>query len=561
MLMQIRHLVGYDVRAVRIPLLVWALVLATQAALLLIGPAGLGVSLVSLGPSRGAGLGYGVLVVRLALTAILVALVVERDPLVGTTAFWRTRPIPRRRLLASKVVTILLLVVLVPGVVTFAVLVALGVPLPAAARGALSVGLEQAVVATFALAAAALTANLAHFVIAAFAGLTFVMTVLAILPFVATSASWPRDLAMGWASGVFSAIAGAGAVAAVVHQFLTLRTGRSAAVMASLLVVATVTGVLWHPLEAERDARPVSASLLTPDALSVQVNELRWQSSRSVREGVPEERRILWGEIRPDGEPDAILLALDSFDLSLRYAGRSIAEHGYDARRISRVAGAEDRLIRSVRAAIGGGGLTVRPSLRVLTGGTELLAAVPADVAAGVTGGSGVIDATVRFRAFRYVVTARAGLAVGNSLTTAAQHSTIAAIGPVASPRFAPADADRPGVDILLRCTVVGPTPWLGGSLTGFFILHNEARRQAVFLSPWGFGRFTPVVGLVSLRAAVDVWTGLQHLEFDESRWDPGFPVNDDWLRGAELLLVEPEELGVVTRPLRVEGVPAPGGA
>ena len=57
-------------------------------------------------------------------------------------------------------------------------------------------------------------------------------------------------------------------------------------------------------------------------------------------------------------------------------------------------------------------------------------------------------------------------------------------------------------------------TPWIGLPLppTGFFLLRNEARRQAVFLTPWGLSRFTPVLGLLSLNAP-DVWTGSQRLE------------------------------------------------
>ena len=80
-----------------------------------------------------------------------------------------------------------------------------------------------------------------------------------------------------------------------------------------------------------------------------------------------------------------------------------------------------------------------------------------------------------------------------------------------------------------------------------------------MFLTSWGASRFSAVLGLAPRRSSIDVWTGSYHLEFDEARSDAAFTVDDEWLRGAELLLVQPESLGVITRPLRVEGVPAPG--
>jgi len=406
-LKHIGHLVAYDLRALRLPLVVWGLVLAVQAVLLLIGPANMGID-----PrlSRGIAYDYGVLVVRLALTAILVALVVQRDALVGTTVFWRTRPIPRHRLFASKICAAFLLVVLVPWLLMFGVLVGLGVPLAAAARGATSVATEQALVATFALAAAVLTANLAHFVIAAFASLTLVMALGAVLPVLSIRGSY---VTVRWTSEVFTITALVGAVVVVAHQYLTLRTRRSAALMAVALALATVGGAMWRPVRVEATAGPVDPSLLRAETVVVRLEELGWSSHRPIRNRVLEQEWVLAGVLRPSGEPDGILLMPDAVDVSLSYAGGTVVDQRFDISggggQSTTRATSRDQPYRSVWAALGDVDLVLRPNsaeMRSLVG----LATVPDDVARGLAGSNGIIDATVRLRAFRYVVTARTGV-------------------------------------------------------------------------------------------------------------------------------------------------------
>jgi hypothetical protein len=49
--------------------------------------------------------------------------------------------------------------------------------------------------------------------------------------------------------------------------------------------------------------------------------------------------------------------------------------------------------------------------------------------------------------------------------------------------------------------------------------------------------------------------TGSLQLEYDPAQSDASFAVDDEWIRGAELIRMEPEDLGVITRPLRLEGL------
>ena len=89
MLTTIRHLMWHDARALRVPLLVWAGIIALQIGVVAIGP-----SFVGSGPVRAdVNMGQGLIVMRLAMTVILTALLIQRDTAVGTAAFWLTRPI------------------------------------------------------------------------------------------------------------------------------------------------------------------------------------------------------------------------------------------------------------------------------------------------------------------------------------------------------------------------------------------------------------------------------------------------------------------------------------
>ena len=70
------------------------------------------------------------------------------------------------------------------------------------------------------------------------------------------------------------------------------------------------------------------------------------------------------------------------------------------------------------------------------------------------------------------------------------------------------------------------------------------------WVTPWAsFGLVPP---------GSSVGTGIQYLGFDPGQIDPRFGVDDEWLRAAELILVEPVDLGGFTTSLSVGEVPAP---
>src|SRR6266536_3842773 len=94
---------------------------------------------------------------------VVVALIVQADPLVGTDAFWMTRPISPRALLASKAILLSFTMIVAPVAIEAALMLVYKVPLPEIAGIAASGALSWMLWAIAFMAVAALTPNPAKF--------------------------------------------------------------------------------------------------------------------------------------------------------------------------------------------------------------------------------------------------------------------------------------------------------------------------------------------------------------------------------------------------------------
>jgi len=159
----VRHLVWYDLRATRTVSLIWLALVALDLGLVVIGPRGV--------RDDGARVPIDVLLEmgRVLGIAVVTLAVVHRDPLVDVAAFWRTRPIPRVTLWASKWVSVLALVVAAPALIFGVALLAAGLVPADAGRGAMDLAFDHLGVAAVAMALAALTQSLPQAVTAALA--------------------------------------------------------------------------------------------------------------------------------------------------------------------------------------------------------------------------------------------------------------------------------------------------------------------------------------------------------------------------------------------------------
>ena len=157
------HLVRWDMRRFRLVLLLWLLLVSASALLEGAWPA----IAIAMAARNTVGLTGNLLALAEILFGVaLITLVVQEHPLVGTSAFWMTRPIPPRALLAAKLVLLSAAMVFAPVLAEVVLMIAYRVPAGAiaavSAQSAMFWALWLGVVMVF----AALTPNMAKFSLA-----------------------------------------------------------------------------------------------------------------------------------------------------------------------------------------------------------------------------------------------------------------------------------------------------------------------------------------------------------------------------------------------------------
>jgi hypothetical protein len=220
-------------------------------------------------------------------TVVLVPLVVQADPAVGTDAFWMTRPIRPALLATSKLLLLLMLLVIVPTASMMVLTAAYHVP----ASAVMLVGLEMAILQTFWVAvltvAAVLTGNIARFAVLCGVGLVFIAVTLGIIGAVAAArvatvdATATLELQAAGSMPSFSTwinvdhtpelvavlVAIAAAAALVLIQYRTRLRRRSVSVGVAGLIVACLAGMSWR--------RPLLLPPLTPPAWATSAQALQ----------------------------------------------------------------------------------------------------------------------------------------------------------------------------------------------------------------------------------------------------------------------------------------------
>jgi hypothetical protein len=171
------HLLAADLRRFRVAIPVWIAVVAAGAIVTLMWPAvperpGVARALILIAFLLG--------LAHLLLSVVLVPLVVQTHPGVGSDAFWMTRPIPPRTLIASKLVLLSLVLLVVPLVSDLALMVIYQVPPVDMARAAGQNMLFRMLFLTALMSAAAITPNLARHAVLCGAALLLLATAIAI---------------------------------------------------------------------------------------------------------------------------------------------------------------------------------------------------------------------------------------------------------------------------------------------------------------------------------------------------------------------------------------------
>ncbi len=238
------HIIKKDLRALKWPLLLWALVVATKM--------GIGVVLLTADGTEGPewfsrlALFSKLLAGLEGCVFVLVAALINEDLLVGTTAYWMTRPISGARLLRAKLFNIGLVFWVVPVLISLPWWQGCGYGLREIAWAAVELAAIQTIFVLVGLLWAVITDGYARFLMWT---LVMVVAIPSIGGLIGMHLSKVNAVVMpGVATSricVAIALAVAGIAAVVVHQFLTRRLWRSIAMIGTTVGLIIMTGLWW----------------------------------------------------------------------------------------------------------------------------------------------------------------------------------------------------------------------------------------------------------------------------------------------------------------------------
>jgi len=535
----VRHLVRFDLRSLSPVLVVWAGVLLLQAAVLWMGPPAPVVGL----PSEmrlDLSLDIATIVMRWAMTVVLVALLVQRHLLVGTTAFWRTRPIPRVSVLGGTLLSTLLLTVIVPLIWFIGVFLGMGLHVSAALHAGLAIAGEQAFITGLALALASVSKNLAQIVV-----LGVVTEVLYGLGGELTwalprrSAPFAIVLHTGeWVGIAFWTVTGILATLISVHQHLTLKTARSLSLVIAL--VAVVVLVKKFPLWTVTSAPPAGAVSRTLQAsnLSLDLASIRVTSYRETTDGAVQPG-MRYSATLADSTAGAIILKPVSRTTTIQFPD------GVSERSTSRFADSwmdddaaetlADQPYASISAAIGGA--TIAEPGRMAAGRYRFtFLEIGADTYAVRAAQPATVNVSLDLLAYRYAIIARVPLNAGHVARSPRYAVEFEGIAPV-----------EDGVAVEIREDYV--RDWIPIAPACYLLL-NQRLRQAVV---------TTNRGELSFRSTLLDFSSLlvsrTHLEMKlNATAARQVTLDRAWLADAELLVLKPETVGLLSTSIGIDG-------
>lgn len=471
-------------------------------------------------------------VLHVAILVALTVLIVQADLLVGTTAFWLTRPIPRTTLAAAKLISLALWLIAVP--VLFDVLVLTGNGFKGTAvLLAIAAGLiERTAVVLPVAALAAITADIAMFsVIAVSVGGGCVMAQFFISTVFRLSSAERFAGSVTSARAVGLALALIACLAALLVQIRTCRPRRTWPILVTGALLLLVVANRWTldlspgPRQLEPgwfDTNTVRPTMRVPTAAPN-------SGSTSVRLNVGSQTPRPDVELVPLGIEGSLVAGNRPPEPWSRRIGMSAFESRLPAAQRSRAA--------EISAALGGG----FASLNVVDAGTpdiETDVLLPTDRLSGL-GESGVsprFEGNVRIGALGYLIGASLSLAPG---------ATVDAGGHRISILSSLCEAGV-GCDVVVRDRAAAMLTDIRPASEVQFLVVNRQRRQYLVVTgrrqvEFGSGSFA----LIAEHLAVT--HRLLRFEPNDAFRES---VSDAWLRGAEFAVMVTRDLGAFTRPV-----------
>ena len=512
-----------------------------------------------------------VAILKIALLALIVSQLVQKDSMVGSTAFWLSRPISGSRLLASKFFFLVLTVILPALLAEVLLLLFHGVTFYDTLRSIPQIVLLQVFVAVVLMMLAALTPNLPRFIllgILAAVGLALVQYTFWLFFY------WLRHYAHQsqqrglllytldvlrhlnqdsslYASGVIGYLLFFIALAGIVvcHQYRTQRTKRSMILASSvfpglLLFLSFWTWDFWS-LE-----HPPPKAILNPERVTARIERKSLKFHRSDYPG-RDKRLFLQGEVAVDNLPPNLVVLPARISANLFAAsGVTLDQHRSDISYMFRNFSPGSRHFsdprwHQVKAALLAqslGGVKFLNPERIGKRPPPELFAIGSEVYGRHKGDRTNYSAEVDFLVQRDEIT-RMRLEPGVRYDRGSDHAEILAVNPQSyrSPEH--------GFTIQLSESTHRLT--LDGSTVIRYLLINSSRGEALL----GQRSF---IGFDSLSSPVlfsDSFQMLQvrrpSLSFDLPPDGPA--VDETWLEGAELVRIETTHLGMFSKTMRIE--------
>jgi hypothetical protein len=239
------HIVKKDLRALRWPLALWTLLIAAKLGLGVAMLTGEGGASVDWFPTLD---NISMLLAGLqGMSFILVAALIQEDLLVGTSAFWVTRPISGGRLLAAKLLGIGLIFGVLPVLVNLPWWLGCGYGWHEIGWAVLETVGFNAIFALIGLLWAVVTDGYGRFLMWTLVMLIAIPSIAGGISMYLTRIHAAQPAGLMWArTAVALSLAVLGVGGMVVHQFLTRRTVRS--VIAIVVTAGLISAVgLWWP--------------------------------------------------------------------------------------------------------------------------------------------------------------------------------------------------------------------------------------------------------------------------------------------------------------------------
>ncbi len=541
------HLIWKDLRHVRVVFGLWLLLLLAQGVLIGSG--------FSVGPGQMLWqiaytiLAMGIPVLQGLVLVILIPLLIQDESLVGTTAFWFTRPISRGTVLAAKVLFIVGLLVIPPLVVELLVFLANGIQtrdivraLPQVLYTSLSLIVPIAALSTLTRSFARFAIWLVSVWVAVMAFgfvVQFERMIFSMETFMTDSQNTSLLFSRSIAAGLCGIVGGALVIG---NQYLTRRMRTSFVILIVTVASSICVQMLWNYDFLKHPESAANTSTFRTDSVSVALNPKSVFANDAL-------------QFSPMSDPRTSISARFKF---------SAVPHGYQLE----IADVQSELTFADGAKLPSGKVTALPGLpnqwwaSALSEAIDGVPVLNGDPDFGEVFGqvfsldtsifqerkseSATLRGTLSLKAKYLTVVGRLPLRSGARMVDGSRHVEIATVV-----------KQTTGCRLILRerklnlwstSTFSQFNPLAGDG--GVYLLVNRARNQAILPDQ----NFNFDMASTLLQATAMLVNRSIVLDFSGSRRDKEIvSVDADWLAGAELVRVQAESAGTLKRELTAD--------